>query len=92
MNLNRFFFSDLAVAISGEIELLTANGTLVGSALQQFSKLKALTFDAVRHQFLVSDMDQTNDTIYCVPLTKESETDSVSTIVQDLPDDIQVCT
>lgn len=83
-------FTDLAVAISDEVELLATNGTVIGTTFQQFSKLKALAFDVVRHQFIVSDMDQQNDTIYSVSLTKESETADAIPIVQDLRDDIQV--
>lgn len=86
--INFRLFADLAVAINDQVELLTSNGTLVGSAFQQFSKLKALTFDSVRHQFVVSDMDQQNDTIFTVQLTKETD---IVPILQDLPDDVQVC-
>lgn len=78
---------DLAVAIDDQIELLTSNGTVIGSAVQfQFSKLKALTFDILRHQFVMSDMEKENDTIYAVRLTKEKP---ITPIVEDLPDDIQ---
>lgn len=80
-------FSDLAVVTNNEIELLTRNGTLVGTAVQEFSRLKALAFDPVRHQFLVSDMDQQNDTIFTVRLSKETE---IYPVVEDLPDDVQV--
>ncbi|GJQ68099.1 cue [Trypoxylus dichotomus] len=76
---------DLAVTINDQIKLLTANGTLVGATLS-FTRLKALTFDNVRHQFIASDMNQENDTIYSISLTEET---SYNTIVQDLPDDIQ---
>lgn len=77
---------DLAVAISDQVELLYSNGSLLGSAVQQFSNLKALTFDNIRHQLVVSDMDQKNDTIYGVQLTKQTD---IIPIVQDLPDDVQ---
>lgn len=75
------------MVINDQIELLQSNGTLVGATLQQFTKLKALTFDNIRHQFVVSDMDQQNDTIFTVQLTKETE---ITPIVPDLPDDVQV--
>ncbi|KAF7274916.1 hypothetical protein GWI33_012422 [Rhynchophorus ferrugineus] len=38
------------------------------------------------HQFVVSDMNQENDTIFTVQLTKETE---ITPIVPDLPDDVQ---
>ncbi|KAH0815849.1 hypothetical protein GEV33_006942 [Tenebrio molitor] len=77
---------DLAVVTNDQIELLLSNGSLIGSAFEQFSKLKALTFDNVRHQFVVSDMDQQNDTIFTVQLTKETD---ITPIIEDLPDDVQ---
>lgn len=77
---------DLAVAIRDTVELLYSNGSLLGSAAQQFSQLKALTFDNIRHQFVVSDVDQHNDTIYSVQLTRETD---ITPIVSNLPDDIQ---
>lgn len=76
----------MAVAIGGEVQLLNSSGTLIG-VTNAFTNLKALTFDNIRHQFLVSDMEQDNDTIYSVPLKKENTN---SPIVQDLPDDIRV--
>lgn len=82
-----FLLADLAVAIEDQVELLSTNGTTIGSAMQQFTKLKALTFDNVRHQFVVSDMNQENDTIFSIELNKESE---ITPIVEDIPDDIQV--
>lgn len=82
-----FFFADLAVVNDDKIDLLWSNGSLVGSIAQQFNKLKALTFDNVRHQFVTSDMDHQNDTIYTVQLSKKTE--SVP-IIEDLPDDVQV--
>ena len=75
------------MAIGGEVQLLNSNGTLVGGVPSTFTNLKALTFDNIRHQFLVSDMEQDNDTIYSVPLKKENTN---SPIIQDLPDDIRV--
>lgn len=77
---------DLAVATNDQVELLYSNGSLLGSAVQQFNKLKALTFDSIRHQFLVSDVDQKNDTIYSVQLTKPTD---VIPIVTNLPDDVK---
>ncbi|XP_030765539.1 protein cueball [Sitophilus oryzae] len=77
---------EIAVVINDQIELLQSNGMLIGSTMQQFTKLKALTFDNVRHQFVVSDMDHDNDTIFTVQLTKETE---ITPIVPDLPDDVQ---
>lgn len=82
-----FFFSELAVANDDKIELLMSNGSLVGSIVQQFNKLKGLTFDNVRHQFVTSDMDHQNDTIYTVQLSKQTES---APIIEDLPDDVQV--
>lgn len=76
------------MATNGQIELLAANGTLIGTAREGFAKLKALTFDNVRHRFIVSDMDEyNNDTIYAIDLTNETDD---SPIIADLPDDVQV--
>lgn len=72
--------------MNDQIELLESSGALIGSTVEQFTKLKALTFDNVRHQFIVSDMDQGNDTIFTVQLTKETE---ITPIIPDLPDDVQ---
>ncbi|XP_044269142.1 protein cueball [Tribolium madens] len=77
---------ELAVVTNDKIELLLSNGSIIGSAFEQFNKLKALTFDNIRHQFVVSDMDQQNDTIFSVQLTKETD---VTSIIEDLPDDVQ---
>lgn len=54
---------------------------------QEFSKLKALAFDNIRHQFIVSDMDKLNDTIFTVELNEKSYR---TPILRDLPDDIKV--
>lgn len=81
------FVTDLAVTVKDQIKLLKANGSTAGIAVQQFSSLKALTFDSVRHQFIMSDKDQSNHTIYSVKLTKET---IITPIVEDLPDDVQV--
>lgn len=82
-----FFLADLAVAVGDQVQLLTADGTLVGNAIQEFDFLKALAFDSVRHRFLVSNMYEQNDTIFAVELTNETD---VSPVVEDLPDDILV--
>ncbi|XP_050300833.1 protein cueball [Anthonomus grandis grandis] len=74
---------DIAVVISDQIELLQSNGTLIGATVEQFTKLKALTFDNVRHQFVVSNNNQSNDTIFTVELTKETE---ITPIIPNLPD------
>lgn len=75
------------MAINDQVELLNSNGSLIGAAMQHFTQLKALAFDSVRHQFVVSDMDQKNDTIYSVQLTKQTD---IMPIVEDVLDDIQV--
>lgn len=83
-----FFFTDLAVAVGDQVQLLSADGVLVGNAIQEFDFLKALAFDSIRHRFLVSNMYEQNDTIIAVDLANETE---VSPLVEDLPDDILVC-
>ncbi|KAJ8940871.1 hypothetical protein NQ314_010549, partial [Rhamnusium bicolor] len=83
-----FSFSELAIVIDNQIELLQSNGSIIQSTAQPFSKLKALTYDNVRDQFVVSDTDQFNDTIFTVQLTKETDID-ITPIIQDLPDDVQ---
>lgn len=83
------FFSELAVAISNHIELLQSNGSIIESSNQPFNKLKALTYDNIRDQFVVSDTDRLNDTIFAVQLTEETDTD-ITPIIQDLPDDVLV--
>lgn len=85
--INLRFVTDLAVAIGDQVELLKRNGTLVGVTLQQFRNLKALAFDDMRHEFIVSDMDGENDTIYRVQL---SDKKGPSPIVPDTPDDVKV--
>lgn len=75
------------MAIGNQIELLASNGTLIGLAYQQFKKLKALAFDDVRHQFILSDMDDIYDTIYRIDLRENKEP---TAIVADLPDDVKV--
>ncbi|XP_045461847.1 protein cueball [Harmonia axyridis] len=79
---------DLAVATAGRIELLSYNGTLIGTASEGFEKLKALTFDNVRHRFIVSEMDEfnNNDTIHAIDLTKNADNNP---LIADLPDDVQ---
>ncbi|KAJ8924992.1 hypothetical protein NQ315_001157 [Exocentrus adspersus] len=78
---------ELAVAIDNQIELLQSNGSIIETTAQPFSKLKALTYDNIRDQFVVSDTDQFNDTIFTVQLTKETDVD-ITPIIQDLPDDV----
>ncbi|KAJ8957578.1 hypothetical protein NQ318_020618, partial [Aromia moschata] len=68
--------------------LLQSNGSIIETTAQPFSKLKALTYDNIRDQFVVSDTDQFNDTIFTVQLTKETDID-ITPIIQDLPDDVQ---
>ncbi|KAF5277465.1 hypothetical protein FQR65_LT03802 [Abscondita terminalis] len=81
----RWKLDNLAVATNDQVELLYSNGTLLGSAVQQFSRLRALTFDNIRHQFVVSDEDQENDTIYSVQLTQQTD---VTPILSNLPDNV----
>ncbi|CAG9819376.1 unnamed protein product [Phaedon cochleariae] len=78
---------DLAVVVGNEISLLHTDGTIFESKTQPFSSLKALAYDDVRDQFIVSDMDMKNDTIYTVQLSKE--TDKTVPIVNGLPGDVQ---
>lgn len=70
-----------------QVQLLTADGNLVGNAIQEFDFLKALAFDSIRQRFLVSNMYDENDTIIAVDLANET---GVSPLVEDLPDDILV--
>ncbi|XP_018570175.1 protein cueball [Anoplophora glabripennis] len=78
---------ELAVAIGNHIELLQPNGSVIQSSTQPFNKLKALTYDNIRDQFIVSNTDRLNDTIFTVQLTEETDTD-ITPIIQDLPDDV----
>ncbi|KAJ8970446.1 hypothetical protein NQ317_000660 [Molorchus minor] len=78
----------LALVIDNQIVLLESNGSMIETTAQPFTKLKALTYDNVRDQFVVSDTDQSNDTIYTVQLTKETDID-ITPIIRDLPDDVQ---
>lgn len=88
ISLTGFFdFSDLAVAVADQILLLESNGTFMDESPQEFSRLKALTFDNIRHQFIVSDMDDLNDTIFTVQLNEQSY---IKPILHNLPDDIKV--
>ncbi|XP_017777561.1 PREDICTED: protein cueball [Nicrophorus vespilloides] len=79
---------ELAIAIEDRVELLSANGTLMGTALPRFIQLKALTYDLARNQFVVSDedIDKKNDTIYSFHLTQETD---IFPIINQLPDDVQ---
>ncbi|KAG5889516.1 hypothetical protein JTB14_009003 [Gonioctena quinquepunctata] len=78
---------ELAVVVENEIMLFHRNGTLIESKSQPFSSLKALAYDNVRDQFIVSDMDMINDTIYTVQFYEE--TDTTEPIIKDLPGDVQ---
>ncbi|VEN33587.1 unnamed protein product [Callosobruchus maculatus] len=78
---------ELALVLENQIKLLHSNGELMESRTHSFNSLKALAYDNVREQFIVSDMDATNDTIYTVQLTKE--TDTTVPIIKELPGDVQ---
>ncbi|XP_018326293.1 protein cueball [Agrilus planipennis] len=78
---------DVAVAVGDEIKLLNYTGSLLGTAVEQFTKLKALSYDYVRHQFLVSNMEKLNDTIFKIQLNNKQT--AIVPIVKDLPDDVQ---
>nr|XP_023027505.1 protein cueball-like [Leptinotarsa decemlineata] len=78
---------ELAVVVENEINLYQRNGTLIESKTQPFSSLKALAYDNVRDQFIVSDMDKVIDTIYTVQMNKE--TDITEPIIKGLPGDVQ---
>lgn len=82
------FILELAVVVENQIRLLTSNGTLVDTKDQPFSSLKALAYDNIRDQFIVSDMNLMNDTIYTVQID-EHTTDP---IIQGVPGDVQVKT
>ncbi|GLV44881.1 cueball [Carabus blaptoides fortunei] len=77
---------EVAVAIDDQIQFLDRNFTVLGISQQTFIQLKGLAFDDIRHEFLVSDMDDMIDNIYKVPLKKSAE---ASPIVKDLPDDVK---
>ncbi|CAG9856247.1 unnamed protein product [Phyllotreta striolata] len=80
---------DLAIAVENEIKLLDSNGSEINSQSQPFSSLKALVYDGIRDQFIVSDTDGNlkYDTIFTVRFNKE--TDTTVPIIRDLPGDIQ---
>lgn len=90
MLLAQINFTDLAIAVHDRIEFIDSNGTVTRRAVQEFSNLKALTFDNARNQFVASDMDdrKVNDTILAIELTKNSS--DISTLIPYLPDDVQV--
>lgn len=75
------------MVIKNEIKLLQSNGSIIESLSQPFSSLKALAYDSAREQFIVSDMDNANDTIYTVHI---KETEITKPIIQGLPGDVQV--
>lgn len=77
----------MAVAIDDQIQFLDRNFTVLGTSQQTFIQLKGLAFDDIRHEFVVSDMDDMIDNIYKVPLRKSAE---ASLIIKNLPDDIKV--
>lgn len=77
----------MAVAIEDKVELLDKNATLVGITYQVFKNLKAIGFDDIRHQFIVSDMIDENDTIFKIKL---SDTKNPKPIVANIPDDVKV--
>lgn len=79
--------ADIAVAIGTQVELLNKNGSLQGFTPQQFRHIKSLTFDEVRHQFVMSDTNGENDTIYSVQLTEKA---SATPIVPNIPDNVKV--
>lgn len=74
------------MVVENQIRLLTANGTLIDIKDQPFSYLKAVTYDNVRDQFIVSDMNKNNDTVYTVQIDKHITVP----IIQGLPGDVQV--
>lgn len=77
---------ELAVVVQNQIRLLTSNGTLIDTKDQPFSSLKALAYDNIREQFIVSDMLKNNDTVYTVQIDKHTTVP----IIQGLPGDVQV--
>lgn len=84
--ISHLIFSELAVVVENQIRLLTSNGTLVITKDQPFSSLKALAYDNVRDQFIVSDMHLNNDTVYTVQIDKHT----TEPIIQGLPGNVQV--
>lgn len=74
------------MVVENQIRLLTSNGTLIDTKDQPFSSLKALTYDNVRDQFIVSDMHKNNDTVYTVQIDEHITVP----IIQGLPGDVQV--
>lgn len=72
--------------VENQIRLLTSNGILVDTKDQPFSSLKALAYDNIRDQFIVSDMHKNNDTVYTVQIDQHITVP----IVQGLPGDVQV--
>ncbi|CAG9830420.1 unnamed protein product, partial [Diabrotica balteata] len=76
---------DLAVVVRNEIQLLSATGSVLESR-KPFSSLRAITYDGIRDQFVVSDTDRNNDTIFTVRLSKETATEP---IIHSPPGDVQ---
>ncbi|XP_066250267.1 protein cueball [Euwallacea similis] len=82
---------EIAVAVKDQIELLWHNGSLLCATVKKFTDLKALTFDNLREEFVVSDRDMQNDSIIRVHVAKETEVTETKTIpiIGGLADDIQ---
>uniref|UniRef100_A0A6P7FUE3 Protein cueball n=1 Tax=Diabrotica virgifera virgifera TaxID=50390 RepID=A0A6P7FUE3_DIAVI len=76
---------DLAVVVRNEIQLLSSTGSVLESR-KPFSALRAITYDGIRDQFVVSDTDRNNDTIFTVRLSKETATEP---IITSPPGDVQ---
>lgn len=76
------------MVIENQIRLLTSNGTLLDIKDQPFSSLKALAYDNIRDQFIVSDTHMNNDTVYTVEIDKHTTVP----IIQGLSGDVQVRT
>lgn len=76
---------DLAIVVDNEIQLLSPNGSVLDSR-KLFSSLKAIAYDGIRDQFIVSDRDSKNDTIFIVRLSKETATEP---IIKGPPGDVQ---
>lgn len=79
------FFLDLAVVIENRIQLFS-NGVVIKTKERPFTSLKALVYDNIRDQFIVSDTHKANDTVYTVPVA----IDITVPIIKGLPGDIQV--
>lgn len=67
--------------------MLSKDGATINPLLEQFSRLKALAFDNVKQDLIVSDTNQENDTIYSIG-THESSNKTF--IIDDVADNILV--